>query len=75
MPNLDFNNPQTKEKFECNVEKDRMVHKPQVYSGLLSNITPEMADAMVKDGSNVIKEKAAAAAGASNSKDKIQIVK
>jgi hypothetical protein len=57
MPNLSFTNPQTSDKYEATVEADRMVHKIQLYSGKLSDITPEMAAAMVADGCNVLKEK------------------
>lgn len=70
MPNIQFSDPQTGEKFESTVEADRMVHKPQVYSGLLSNITPQMAAAMVADGCNLVKEKTTAKAVAAAKESK-----
>jgi len=56
---LEFKNKDVAGKFESLVEKDRTVHKAGVYSGHLSNITPAMAEAMVKQNSNLIKEKTA----------------
>jgi len=45
---LKFTDPEVSAKFECLVEKDRMVEQPGTYSGLLSNITPAMAYRMVR---------------------------
>jgi hypothetical protein len=59
---LHFSNKEVAEKYESLVEQDRDVLRQQVYSGKLSNITPAMAEAMVKGGSNLIKVKAPAPA-------------
>lgn len=60
MNNLQFSNAEVQEKYESLVDNDREVQKPQVYSGKLSNITPAMAEAMIKGGTNLIKEKSPA---------------
>ena len=57
---LQLKNAEVAEKYEALVENDRDVYKIEVYSGKLSNITPAMAEAMIKGGTNLIKEKAPA---------------
>lgn len=56
---MEFNNPQVAANFESMVDVDISVNKAGVYSGLLSNISPEMASAMVSQQSNLVKQKAA----------------
>ena len=49
-----FTNEIVSENCNCKVEKDRKVHVPGIYSGLLSNITPKAAARMLKTKSNLI---------------------
>ena len=51
---LQFTNPDVAAKYTCTEDEDRLVTKPQVYSGLLSNITLAMADAMLAEKHNLI---------------------
>lgn len=53
-----FSNPEVAENFEPTFGIDVKITRQKVYSGLLSNITPKMAEAMVNGGSNLIKRKA-----------------
>lgn len=52
-----FSKTEVSEKFEALISDDIMVHKAGVYSGQFSNITLKMAEAMVKQKSNIIAEK------------------
>lgn len=60
MANLKFANPEVEAKYECLVEKDRKVDVAGQYGGPLSKITLEVADGMVKRGSNLLKLKGTA---------------
>lgn len=51
---LQFTNPEVAAQFECTEEQDRKVHKAGLFSGMLSDIILEMAEAFVKGGSNLI---------------------
>lgn len=52
-----FTKPEVAEKFEALITDDVLVHKAGVYSGAFSNISLKMAEAMVKQKSNLIKAK------------------
>jgi len=52
-----FTNEIVSENCNCKVEKDRTIHVPGIYSGLLSKITPKAAARMIKTKSNLIKLK------------------
>jgi hypothetical protein len=54
---LKFSNKEVDEKFESLVAEDRMVHKIGVYSGLLSNVNPEMAEILVSGNHNLLQPK------------------
>ena len=60
---IQFSDAATKDKYEALVDTDRMVHKAGLYSGMLSDITPEMAEAFISGGTNLIKAKATSAVG------------
>lgn len=57
MANVNFTVPEVADKFESLAESDVLVHKAGVYSGQFSNISLKMAQAMVKQKSNLIKAK------------------
>lgn len=52
-----FSNKEVAEAFEPTFGIDCTITKQKVYHGLLSNITPQMAEALIKGGSNLIKRK------------------
>lgn len=52
-----FTKPEVADKYESVTADDVLVHKAGVYSGAFSNISLKMAQAMVKQKSNLIKEK------------------
>lgn len=54
MDTIKFEGPLVAERFIALVEQDREVELPGTYSGLFSKITPAMAYAMVRKGSNII---------------------
>ena len=56
-PPVKFSKPEVADKYEALIADDIMVHKAGVYSGQFSNISPKMAEAMVKQKSNIIAEK------------------
>jgi len=63
MP-LEFSNPATKGAYDCLVDKDRKLEVPGTkehgwYAGMLSNITPAVADSLVRQGSNLLAKKPA----------------
>ena len=73
MPEIiKFSNPIVAEKYEATTEHDSHVTRQKVYRGLLSNITPEMAAAMVTAKNNLIKEKKAAANSTATSAEKAE---
>lgn len=67
---MKFTKPEVAEKFEALTANDILVHKAGLYSGTFSNISLKMAQAMVKQKSNLIKEKEAAPPKSDPKKDK-----
>lgn len=67
MSKVVLTRPEVGDKYECNAEKDVIVHA-NGYSGKLSNINLAGAEHMVKSKSPFLKEKAAAK-GSSTAKD------
>jgi hypothetical protein len=51
---LQFTNPRVAKKYRCLMHKDRMIHLPKIYSGLLSNISFAAAKAMHLAGTNLL---------------------
>jgi hypothetical protein len=52
-----FTNKEVAENFEPTFGIDCTITKQQVYHGLLSNITPQMAEALITGGSNLLQRK------------------
>lgn len=55
---VQFNNKLVAAKYEAVFAKDKTIHIPGMFSGKLSNITPEVAERLVAGGDNQIKLKA-----------------
>lgn len=59
MTPLKFTNPDVAATFDCTTDFERVVKVPGIYSGLLSNITLDAANAMVAQGHQALKIKKA----------------
>ena len=66
---MEFNNKEVAEKYESIMGKDRTIHVPGIYSGLLSNITTKAAERMVIDKSNLITAKKSTTTAAAKTND------
>jgi hypothetical protein len=56
-----FSNADTANAYEATLGRDKVVHIPGKYSGKLSAIPPDIAEAMVAMGDNQVRRKGAAA--------------
>jgi hypothetical protein len=52
-----FSDPAVEEKYSAPQGRDTMIHIPLLYSGLLSNITVEVAAALIAMEDNQVEEK------------------
>lgn len=58
---VQFNNKLVAAKYEAVFAKDKTIHIPGMFSGKISNITPEVAERLLAGGDNQIKLKPAPA--------------
>jgi hypothetical protein len=52
-----LNHAKTAEGYECTRTENHRVYVPGVYSGLLSDVTPEAAEAMISQGHTALVKK------------------